>query len=680
LVTSLILHGCRFGAWSESSLRTGTVVPEKPSICYDGEEPYFFVSYAHADIEDVYREMVWLTDAGFHLWYDDGIHVGTVWREAIADALAGAHAMLYFSTATATASENCRKEINFASDEGKTVIVVQLDDSVLPPALRFSLNDRQTLRRSDFSQADYRKRLLAGLADILPTTATGTLEDSHLRGVSAEVETSPQTEPDLAIVCNAIDDQSPLANQPGWISEFGRQVQLRVQQLSGDTIDMLVSPVSDDSDSTNALSSPPIALAKAMVAIVTPSFAKSDDCRKVLENFWQAAENSGGVLLGRRSRLIKVLKTPTQEMPPGLAALLAQVRDHEFYAESEPGYFHELGVRESDDDRRQYFERVYDVAIEIKQTFDEIKAQESSHEEAEVGEGKAVYLAESSSDVRQDVERVRRELTARGFEVLPDKPLPLVADDAEEAVREYLSRVDFAVHPVGSRYGVIPENSETSLVEIQNRLAAQLASTTGLRRLIWLVKGAEPDGEKQQAFTRTLREDSSVHEGAEVIEDNFDNVRAILLDRLTPEPAPTIEADTTHPRRIYLICEQADEDAAEPIEDFLFEQGFDVCLPDFEANESEAAEIHRQHLVDCDAVLVLYGAARSAWVDIKLRGVLKAKGYGREDDLNAQAVLVIPPFDRRKDRFRTHQAPVIRQQDQFRPELLTEFVTELRNS
>ena len=37
-------------------------------------------------------------------------------------------------------------------------------------------------------------------------------------------------------------------------------------------------------------------------------------------------------------------------------------------------------------------------------------------------------------------------------------------------------------------------------------------------------------------------------------------------------------------------------------------------VPDFEAGEVEAAEAHRENLRDCDAVLVYYGAARSAWV------------------------------------------------------------------
>ncbi len=218
------------------------------------------------------------------------------------------------------------------------------------------------------------------------------------------------------------------------------------------------------------------------------------------------------------------------------------------------------------------------------------------------------------------------------------------------------------------------------MVELQNAIAARRSDESGLKRVLWLVAAAEPDSERQRGFLDRLREDPQAHRGAEIVQGEFDNARALILDRLDPKPAPRSASSAGGPPRIYLICEQGDQEAAEPLEDFLFEQGFEVSLPDFEADEAEAAEIHRQNLLDCDAALVLYGSARHAWVDIKLRGLLKARGYGREDDLSAQAVVILPPFDRRKERFRSHLADVIRQEERFRPELLGDFVDRLRKT
>ena len=71
---------------------------ERPFPAYQGSAPYFFVSYAHDDDELVYPEMAWLHEVGFNLWYDDGIQVGSVWRKAIADAVSGASALIFFAT------------------------------------------------------------------------------------------------------------------------------------------------------------------------------------------------------------------------------------------------------------------------------------------------------------------------------------------------------------------------------------------------------------------------------------------------------------------------------------------------------------------------------------------------------------------------------------------------------
>jgi hypothetical protein len=84
-------------------------------------------------------------------------------------------------------------------------------------------------------------------------------------------------------------------------------------------------------------------------------------------------------------------------------------------------------------------------------------------------------------------------------------------------------------------------------------------------------------------------------------------------------------------------------------------------LPAFDGDDAEAAALHRDNLLACDAVLVYYGAAPKAWVDIKLRELLKATGYGRGAPIAVQAVYVAPPDDRRKERFQSHQAGVIRQ-------------------
>ena len=81
------------------------------------------------------------------------------------------------------------------------------------------------------------------------------------------------------------------------------------------------------------------------------------------------------------------------------------------------------------------------------------------------------------------------------------------------------------------------------------------------------------------------------------------------------------------------------------------------------------------------ALLVYYGAARKAWVDIKLRDLLKASGYGRSKPFAARAVYIAPPDDRRKERFKSHIVEtIIRQGDgAFQPPAeLASFIARAR--
>ena len=103
---------------------------------------------------------------------------------------------------------------------------------------------------------------------------------------------------------------------------------------------------------------------------------------------------------------------------------------------------------------------------------------------------------------------------------------------------------------------------------------------------------------------------------------------------------PPAKPSTGGAPRVYLICDQNDEAALEPLEDFFYDHGIEVSLPGFEAEESEVQQIHIQNLRDCDAALIYYGAAGMHWVDFKIRELQKAAGYRDSRPIPVSAVYV----------------------------------------
>jgi TolB-like protein len=134
----------------------------KPSA-YQGDEPYIFVCYAHEDADTVYPEIEYLQAEGVNVWYDEGISLGTEWTEALADAIEGCTKFLFFVTPNSVTREHCRRELNFAQEEGRDVMAVHLRPTEVPAGLRLSLNNRQAIFRQEVGEPQYRHALLNAL-------------------------------------------------------------------------------------------------------------------------------------------------------------------------------------------------------------------------------------------------------------------------------------------------------------------------------------------------------------------------------------------------------------------------------------------------------------------------------------------------------------------------------------
>lgn len=134
---------------------------EKPFSAYQGTEPYVFVCYAHEDSDDVYPELAWLQDKGVNVWYDEGISPGLEWSQALANAIQGCARFLYFVSPVSVFSENCRRELNFAQEEGHDVVAIHLSPTQVPAGLRLNLNNRQAVMRHQLTEDVYRNELLA---------------------------------------------------------------------------------------------------------------------------------------------------------------------------------------------------------------------------------------------------------------------------------------------------------------------------------------------------------------------------------------------------------------------------------------------------------------------------------------------------------------------------------------
>nr|ACX33952.1 hypothetical protein [uncultured prokaryote EC6] len=476
------------------------------------------------------------------------------------------------------------------------------------------------------------------------------------------------------------------AEKKGWVSRFHLVLLNYLTSKLGRTAKVWRDAKLEGNDAFWDVIFKALAEAQTLVAVVSPRYVQSKSCVKEVVEFnrhWQAA---GGVKVGDKPRLVRILTEPVKlpelidgkPVPPELRELFKLSTGVEFYeVDPESGRSRQL---------RSEFGAKYDAKFNL--LVDDVALMLANLLKADVKpaappSGKTVYLAQTCHDLKAERDRIERELRQRGHDVLPEGPLPLATADAcETTIREALGRSQLAVHLVGRGYGLVPEDGTKSVVEIQNQLAAERSREAGFRRLIWTPRDETPKDPRLAAFLEQLTRDAEAQRGAEFAQDTIDELKDLLLELLTPPPAPspppTAASSAGKPApRVYVICDPLDDERTAPLEDFLFQQGLEVSRPQFDGGAAEIAEAHRFNLSRCDAALIYYGQPSKLWLEMKLQDLEKAPGYGRTAPLRAAAVCVAPPDNRDKQRFQTRQAAVLRLGESFSPAPLQPFMEQL---
>ena len=118
---------------------------------YEGDRPYIFACYAHADRDAALPMIGALVAAGYRVWWDEGIELATRYPRRIADHVYGCTCFVMFVSRASLGSRWCADETHYAIDLNKTVVPVYLEDVELTRDLQMRMGYIQSLFRHDFA-------------------------------------------------------------------------------------------------------------------------------------------------------------------------------------------------------------------------------------------------------------------------------------------------------------------------------------------------------------------------------------------------------------------------------------------------------------------------------------------------------------------------------------------------
>jgi hypothetical protein len=486
----------------------------------------------------------------------------------------------------------------------------------------------------------------------------------------------PNFEDHLFISYAHIDNQPLAEGLKGWVETFHERLKIRLEQITGESARIWRDRKLQGNDIFEDTLVARLSKAAIIVVVLSPRYVKSEWCQRELDEFCKRATMGGGLTIGDKLRVFKVVRlhVPLHEHPTQLRGVLG----YEFFEyDAERGRAREFSPDVLPARDIRYWEKLDDIACDIKQLMD-VMSKSSAASAASGEAGKIVYLAETTSDRLNERDLIKRELQLKGHVVLPDRELPLRGPALREAVREYMARSALSVHLLGGSYGIIPEEEDKSLVEIQSEIAGE--SGEQLRRIVWMPAGLEPRDERQRQFVTHFQRGLDDQRNIEVLQTSLEELKKHIEERITDKPkltVPDADASGDAPSSVYLICDKEDFGEITPLQDYLFERGLNVFLPAFEGDETSIREDHKANLIECDAVVIYYGRGGDVWLRMKQRELQKVAGYGRARPLSAKAIYIAGPPTPAKEHVRDHEAFVIKSFDGFSPAALTPFLEKV---
>ncbi len=113
---------------------------------YNGNAPYAFISYAHADSDRIYPIITRLYNEGYRLWYDEGIELSKNYAAEINIHLENCSIFILFVSDTSVTRPDVIDEFAYAKSLKKPMLFIHLDDidiSSADAAMRGEITTKQ---------------------------------------------------------------------------------------------------------------------------------------------------------------------------------------------------------------------------------------------------------------------------------------------------------------------------------------------------------------------------------------------------------------------------------------------------------------------------------------------------------------------------------------------------------
>jgi hypothetical protein len=404
--------------------------------------------------------------------------------------------------------------------------------------------------------------------------------------------------PDIFVSYAWVNDNPIAGDGPGWVSTLVRGLRNLLAMKLGrkDAFEIW----SDDRVAGNAAITPEVAEglagASMLVLVLSRGYLSSDWCRRELDTFLR--EMARRQIEGRRIFLVEFEPT---ERPAELADLLG----YRFWVDDRSGKApRTLNFPQPRDGDDRYYDLLTDLSHDISAEKQRIKDEQDavtprSLVSAPVKRQRVVYLAESTDDLEDHRDEVRRYLMQESVRVLPEIEYPRDASSFRGAVESDLAQSVLFVQLLSRVAGKKPAGSDAGYVAIQH----QCAEARGMPILQWRSPDVDPSSASSESYRRLLGGESVV--ASDLAE--FSRLVVRRIDQLMAPPPSPLKGEGEADRLVFINAEENDHALAVEIAKVLCNKGVTSLLPARRGAPERVREALVRSLVGCDALMMVHG-------------------------------------------------------------------------
>jgi hypothetical protein len=246
---------------------------------------------------------------------------------------------------------------------------------------------------------------------------------------------------------------------------------------------------------------------------------------------------------------------------------------------------------------------------------------------------KTVLLAQVTDDLEEERENVRRHLEQFEIAVLPAAAYPQGGRNFLAAFAADCERASAFVQMLGPVASRSPPDLEASYAQTQYRLAG----TYGLRRSLWCRPDTKLDSVKHR--------DAALLAAPEVEMVGLETFKAELVRKLTTPDADRPARTPAKAGFVFINASPPDLSLAKSISEEVVRYKFSAVLPSFDGSPADIRLDLEENLVDCSALVLVYGSVTPMWVRQQLRLFEKISSR-REKPPRVLAIFAGPPEDK----------------------------------